>query len=94
VSGRQGVAVGYTGRYADCGNGLPLNGTGLYRVLFTSCSVQQVLVIDPATGLPQAEELRYAQLPPGQKWAPGGLFSYEIFGQSHWTNHNVPSGWG
>jgi hypothetical protein len=93
VSGKQGAAVGYTGKYTNCGNGVPLNGgASLYRVLFTSCSVQQVLVIDPATGLPQAEELRYAQLPPGHKWsAPGGLFSYEIFGRSHWTNHNRPS---
>ena len=92
VSGKQGAAVAYTGRYANCVNGIPLNDTGVNRVLFTSCTVQQVLVIDPATGLPQAEELRYAQLPPGQKWsAPGGLFSYEIFGRSHGTNHNRPS---
>jgi hypothetical protein len=94
VSGKQGAAVAYTGRYANCGNGIPLNnGASTYRVLFTSCNVQQILVIDPATGLPQAEELRYAQLPSGEKWsAPGGLFSYEIFGRSHWTNHHRPSG--
>jgi hypothetical protein len=92
VSGKQGVAVAYTARYANCGNGIPVRGASLYRVLFTSCSVQQILVIDPATGLPQAEELRYAQLPPGQKWsAPGGLFSYEIFGRSYWTNHDRPN---
>lgn len=92
VSGKQGAAVAYTGSYANCGNGIPLSGASPYRVLFTSCSVQQILVIDPATGLPQAEELRYAQLPPGQKWsAPGGLFSYEIFGRSHWTNHDRPN---
>jgi transposase len=92
VAGKHGAAVAYTGRYANCGNGIPLNdAVSLYRVLFTSCTVQQVLVIDPATGLPQAEELRYMQLPPGQKWsAPTGLFSYEIFGRSHWTNHNRP----
>jgi hypothetical protein len=89
VSGKQGAAVAYAGRYANCGNGISLNAAS--RVLFTSCTVQQVLVIDPATGLPQAEELRYTQLPPGQKWsAPSGLFSYEIFGRSHWTNHNRP----
>jgi len=95
VSGKPGVAVAYTGNYANCGNGVPLSPGGasrLYRVLFTSCSVQQILIIDPATGLPQAEELRYAQLPPGQKWsAPGGLFSYEIFGRSYWTNHDRPN---
>lgn len=92
VSGKQGAAVAYTGRYANCGNGFSLSdAASSVRVLFTSCTVQQILVIDPATGLPQAEELRYAQLPPGQKWpAPGGLFSYEIFGRSHWTNHNRP----
>ena len=92
VSGNQGAAVAYTGRYANCGNGIPLNDdASSYRVLFTSCTVQQILIIDPATGFPQAEELRYAQLPPGQQWsAPGGLFSYEIFGRSHWTNHNRP----
>jgi hypothetical protein len=93
VSGKQGAAVAYTGKYTNCGNGIPLHSSSssLYRVLFTSCSVQQILVIDPATGLPQAEELRYAQLPAGQKWpAHGGLFSYEIFGQSYWTNHNHP----
>jgi hypothetical protein len=93
VSGKQGAAVAYTGRYPNCGNGIPLNnGDSSYRVLFTSCSVQQIFIIDPATGLPQAEELRYTQLPPGQKWsAPGGLFSYEIFRSSHWTNHSRPS---
>ncbi|MGN6173577.1 MAG: hypothetical protein ACTHPS_11590 [Streptosporangiaceae bacterium] len=89
VSGKHGAAVAYAGRYANCGNGM--SRTAASRVLFTSCTVQQILVIDPATGLPQAEELRYAQLPPGQKWpAPSGLFSYEIFGRSHWTNHNRP----
>src|SRR5262249_17237413 len=91
VSGKQGPAVAYTGKYTNCGNGIPLKGATFYRVLFTSCSVQQILVIDPTTGLPQAEQLRYAQLPPRQKWsAPGGLFSSEIFGRSHWTNHNRP----
>lgn len=93
VSGKQGAAVAYTGKYANCGNGISLNdAASSYRVLFTSCTVQQILIIDPATGLPQAEELRYAQLPPGQKWpAPGGLFSYQIFGRSHWTSHNPPN---
>jgi hypothetical protein len=92
VSGKQGVAVAYTATYANCGNGTPVHGASQYRVLFTSCSVQQILIIDPATGLPQAEELRYAQLPPGQKWsAPGGLFSYEIFGRSYWTDHDRPN---
>jgi hypothetical protein len=91
VSGKHGVAVAYTGRYANCDNGIGLHTATGYRVLFTSCTVQQILVIDRVTGLPQAEELRYAHLQPGQKWpAPGGLFSYEIFGRAHWTNHNPP----
>jgi hypothetical protein len=92
ASGQRGAAVAYTAKYANCGNGIPLDeGASPYRVLFTSCTVQQILVIDPATGLPQAEELRYTELPPGQQWtAPRGLFSYEIFGPSHWTSHRPP----
>ena len=87
VSGKQGAAVAYTAKYLNCVNGMSsLNGFS--RALFPSCDVEQILIIDPATGLPQAEELRYAQLPPGQAWpAPDGLFSYEIFGRAHWTNH-------
>lgn len=93
VSGKQGAAIAYTGKYTNCDNGIPLNPSAGYRVLFASCTVQQILIIDPATGLPQAEELRWVQLPPGQKWsAPAGLFSYEIFRQSHWTNRNPPRG--
>jgi hypothetical protein len=54
--------------------------------MFRSCSVQQRLIINPASGLPMAQELRYVRLPAGQTWsAPGGLFSYEIFGTPHWT---------
>jgi hypothetical protein len=61
--------------------------------LFSSCTTQEILIINPATGLPLAEELRYVGLPSGQHWAaPDGLFSYEIFGQSHWTNDNPPRG--
>jgi hypothetical protein len=31
------------------------------------------------------------RLPAGQRWtAPDRLFSYEIFGQSHWTNASPP----
>ena len=48
--------------------------------------------MNPATGLPLAEELRYAALPPGQTWsAPDGLFSYEIYGSGHWTYTSPPS---
>jgi hypothetical protein len=55
--------------------------------LFSSCAVQQRLVINPATGLPIAQELRYQKLPAGQKWlAPGGLFSFEVYGAPEWTD--------
>ena len=55
--------------------------------MFSSCVVQQRLVINPVSGLPMAQELRYQELPAGRTWsAPGGLFSYEIFGTPHWTN--------
>lgn len=51
------------------------------------CTIQQRLVINPVSGLPMAQELRYVRRPAGQTWsAPGGLFSYEIFGTPHWTN--------
>jgi hypothetical protein len=54
--------------------------------LFSSCVVQQRLVINPVTGLPLSQELRFRQLPHGQTWsAPGGLFSYELFGTPKWT---------
>jgi len=90
-AGQQGDAVGYTASYKDCRPGTlyipqPKNGP-----VFASCTVQQILIIDPATGLPMAEELRYPTPPDGQQWtAPDGLFSYEIFGQSYWTNQNPP----
>ena len=87
--------MSYTATYQDCGqastraaNGFPMTGN-----LFSSCTTQEILIINPATGLPLAEELRYVGLPSGQHWAaPDGLFSYEIFGQSHWTNDNPPRG--
>ena len=64
--------------------------------LYSSCVVQQRLVIDPASGLPLSQELRYRKLPHGQHWsAPGGLFSYELFGTPKWTDtlpHRDPYG--
>ncbi|HEX4091435.1 MAG TPA: hypothetical protein VHZ33_22205 [Trebonia sp.] len=94
-AGRQGEAVAYTAKYADCGQATTraANGYATGGPVFSSCTTQEILIIDPATGLPLAEELRYAGLPPGQQWtAPDQLFSYEIFGPSHWTNANRPSG--
>jgi hypothetical protein len=90
-AGQQGDAVGYTASYKDCRPGtlyLPQTKTG---TVFASCTVQQILIIDSATGLPMAAELRYPTPPDGQQWtAPDGLFSYEIFGHSSWTNQNPP----
>ena len=65
-------------------------GTGV--PLFSSCTIQQVLILGLEDGMPLAEELRYAQLPAGQHWsAPDGLFSYEVFGAPYWTNRDRPS---
>jgi hypothetical protein len=73
------VAVGYSAGYSGCG-GVP------------KCTVQQILVIDPATGRPLAEELRYVKLPGGAHWPPPDrLLSYEIYGTAHWTNAGPPS---
>jgi hypothetical protein len=48
--------------------------------------------IDPRTGLPLAQELRYLKLPVGQTWsAPDGLFSFELFGPARWTNATPPA---
>jgi hypothetical protein len=88
-AGQQGDAVGYTASYKDCMPATPVPGASNGPVS-ASCTVQQILIIDPATGLLMAEELRYLK-PGGQRWtAPDGLFSYEIFGQSYWTNQSPP----
>ena len=90
-AGQQGDAVGYTASYQDCTVDAPAPGNP-NGPASTSCTVQQILIIDPVTGLPMAEDLRYTTPPGGQQWtAPDGLFSYEIFGQSYWTNQNPPN---
>jgi hypothetical protein len=93
VAGQQGVAVANTARYSSCGTQFDLTSSGApFAPLFSSCTVQQVLIINPDDGMPLAEELRYTQLPAGQHWsAPDGLFSYEVFGNPYWTNHDRPS---
>jgi hypothetical protein len=93
IAGRQGVAVAYTARYSNCGAQIDLTSSHSPDApLFSSCTVQQVLIIGPDDGMPLAEELRYTQLPAGQHWsAPDGLFSYEVFGTPYWTNHDRPS---
>jgi len=93
-AGQQGEAVSYTATYQNCGQASTLGANGLAETgaLFSSCTTQEILIINPTTGLPLAEELRYVGLPAGQRWtAPDGLVSYEIFGQSHWTNGNPPA---
>jgi hypothetical protein len=89
-AGRQGEAVGYTASYGNCQpSTLPGSGNGAPQ--FSSCTTQEILIIDPATGMPMAEELRYVGLPSGDQWpAPDGLFAYEIFGQSYATDDNPP----
>jgi hypothetical protein len=93
VAGQQGVAVTYTSGYSDCSIQFDLTSSGKpFAPLFPSCTVQQVLIINPDDGMPLAEELRYTQLPAGQHWsAPDGLFSYEVFGNPYWTNHDRPN---
>ena len=94
VAGQQGAGVAYSAGYTGCGGVLDLGGSGAagFQMTFSSCRVQQILVVDPATGRPLAEELRYVKLPPGSSWSvPGGLFSYEIYGTPYWTNASPPS---
>jgi hypothetical protein len=93
-AGQRGDAVSYTATYRNCGplltpgaDGNPTSGAPS-----PSCTTQEILIINPATGLPLAEELRYLNLAAGHPWtAPDQLFSYEIFGPSHWTNANPPT---
>jgi hypothetical protein len=93
VAGQQGVGVAYTARYSSCGMQIDLTSSASSNApLFSSCTIQQVLIISSDDGMPLAEELRYTQLPAGQHWsAPNGLFSYEVYGTPYWTNHNRPS---
>jgi hypothetical protein len=92
VAGGRGVAFAVDGRYSSCGNDISLTSGSGTRPTFTSCGVQQILIVNPATWLPVAAELRYTSLPPGQSWsAPDGLFSYELFSTGYWTNQNPPA---
>jgi hypothetical protein len=89
VAGQSGVAVAHTEKYRGCGQQITSGGGWAG---FSSCTVQQILIIGPDDGMPLAEELRYVSLPPGQHWSvPDGLFSYEIFGTPYWTSHDRPN---
>jgi hypothetical protein len=93
VAGQRGTGVAYSAGYPACGGVLDLGGAGAagFQTTFPSCTVQQILVVDPAAGRPLAEELRYVRLPGGSAWsAPGGLFSYEIYAAPYWTNTQPP----
>jgi hypothetical protein len=90
ASGRAGVAVALSSPVTRCGGEYKM-GRDNPLFLFPRCVVQQRIVIDPQTGQPLAQELRYLELPVGQHWsAPGGLFSYELFSPGHWTSARQP----
>jgi hypothetical protein len=92
VAGRQGRAVSYTARFSGCGMQMQLSAQPTAgNTLFPWCVVQQTLIVSQVNGMPLAEELRYAQLPPGATWSPpNGLFSYQVFGTPYWTNKDRP----
>ena len=92
VAGQAGVAVAHTEKYSRCGSQIDLTSSGSGGgALFSSCTVQQILIIGPDDGMPLAAELRYVSLPPGRHWpVPDGLFSYEVFGAPYWTSRNPP----
>jgi hypothetical protein len=89
-AGQQGAAVAITSQLQHCG--AHQHGAGRFSgYLFSSCTVQQRLIIDTHTGLPLAQELSYLKLPAGQAWsAPDGLFSYQLFQSARWTNDTPP----
>jgi hypothetical protein len=89
VAGHDGVAIAVSGVHEHCGSRTNMHDKRPW--IYPSCTVEQRLVINPGTGLPIAQELRYTKLPAGQKWsAPGGLFSYETFEYAGWTNASPP----
>ncbi|HEY3733019.1 MAG TPA: hypothetical protein VGL63_03805 [Streptosporangiaceae bacterium] len=93
VAGQEGAGIALDGRQSRClipGSMLDASGSGPPT---SSCVVQQRLIINPVTGMLLAQELRYLTPPAGQRWpAPGGLFSYEVFGSSAWTSRTPPGG--
>jgi hypothetical protein len=95
AAGQQGNAIAVSARHHQCGDPLDLDsylggGTDSPQ-LWPTCTVEQRLIISPATGQPLAMELRYKDLPDGRTWpVPGGLFSFEIFGSARWTDAGWP----
>jgi hypothetical protein len=91
VAGQSGTGVALVSRYSRC-----LMSTGLHdqpgSFSTAPCTVQQRLIINPSTGLPLAYELRYVSPPGPERWAvAGGLFSYELFQGSGWTDRTPPA---
>ncbi|HEY3687284.1 MAG TPA: CU044_5270 family protein [Streptosporangiaceae bacterium] len=88
VAGRRGAAIAVDAVHRQCGDGRPADGGAVGRVPW--CTVQQRLVINPATGMPLAVELRYVKRPDGRWNAPGGLFSYQVYRAAGWTDAAPP----
>lgn len=95
AAGQYGQGVALDGRYSRCGGEAvkyPGGGVDSNHPVFGSCVVEQRLVINPRTGLPLAQELRYVKLPGDRRWpAPDGLFSFQLFQRAYWTNASPPS---
>ena len=94
VAGQEGTGIALDSRQPRCLiPGSPQDVPGSSSPPTASCVVQERLIINPATGLPLAQELAYLTPPGGQRWpVPGGLFSYLVFGSSGWTNRTPPGG--
>jgi hypothetical protein len=91
VAGQSGTGIALVSRYPRC-----LLSAGLRdqpeSFSTAPCTVQQRLIINPSTGLPLAYELRYVSPPGQERWAvAGGLFSYELFQGSGWTDQTPPT---
>jgi hypothetical protein len=94
AAGQDGVGVAFDRRYSSCGaeaikyrNGGVATGVSAFR----SCTVEWRLVINPQTGWPLDQELRYVKLSSGYNWpGPDGLFSFQIFQRAYWTNASPP----
>jgi hypothetical protein len=94
AAGQDGVGVALDRRYSPCGaEAIKYRNGGVNAAVpvFHSCVVEWRLVINPQTGLPLDQELRYVKLSSGYKWpGPDGLFSFQIFQRAYWTNASPP----
>jgi len=95
AAGQDGVGVALDRRYSPCGaEAIKYRNGGVNPAVpvFRSCVVEWRLIINPQTGMPLDQELRYVKLPSGYKWpGPDGLFSYQIFQRAYWTNASPPA---